>query len=265
MAGPRTGNQRCLNRPHLVRPAGRRDNCSSHVGSNCATTGSTNRIMRERLNHTCATTRAVKWPGCGQPVADEIHPNTPVSPLRSRPRLCSTPPGEVKAKKPTAATTGGVTNGRKRRARLSRMFLHWYLPKAQASGKPITTVRALETEAWMSENRKASMAPGCSCTVVSAPNGVMPVTDHKRIKASETGKSPRPMTNTTANQCVKGTPAKRVFHSIDMNFSLLGGFTPLGNPGFHFICNPFVADLCVEGRRVGVMSEARSFRPCSVD
>ena len=59
VAGPSTGNQRCA-RSMRVWPEGRRASCSSHVESNWATTGSTNRIINDRLNHTWAPTKAMK-------------------------------------------------------------------------------------------------------------------------------------------------------------------------------------------------------------
>jgi hypothetical protein len=50
-AGPIKGIHKFRKRLILLFPPGRRDSCSSHLGSNVAKGGSTNLITRDRLNH----------------------------------------------------------------------------------------------------------------------------------------------------------------------------------------------------------------------
>ena len=62
------------------------------------------------------------------------------------------------------------------------------------------TVSNMDAVASKNENLSASIAPGCWCTFVNAPSGVMPVTDHKRNRDRVRGASPSVMTITTAAQ-----------------------------------------------------------------
>mgnify|MGYP006893770505 CR=1 FL=1 len=50
IAGPINGIHKFRRRLILLFPPGRRESCSSHLGSNVASGGSTNLITKERLN-----------------------------------------------------------------------------------------------------------------------------------------------------------------------------------------------------------------------
>ena len=49
-AGPITGIQRCFILENLLLPPGSNESCSSHRGSRVESVGSTNRIIRDKLN-----------------------------------------------------------------------------------------------------------------------------------------------------------------------------------------------------------------------
>tara|TARA_B100000575_G_scaffold93909_1_gene74848 strand:+ start:517 stop:1032 length:516 start_codon:yes stop_codon:yes gene_type:complete len=127
IAGVKIGIHKFFNLERNVTPLGSSNNCSSKLGFNVDKTGSQNRIIKAILNQA--------WEKI------KVHHQVDSSVLTSNPY------GPVMVKKPIAAIIAGITKGNVRIDLKKGLKGQLYLPKTQATGKPINTVRIVEKNA----------------------------------------------------------------------------------------------------------------------
>ena len=156
------GHQNWVKRFNRLWPMGSIRNASSYRGGSVDIFGSTNRMTSARLNQAWARSKAMMWPECSTPIIEENEPTKPVSLRRSIPMESSKPPSLIRARKPMAATTVGVTNGSVNAARMMPTRFHSYRPNHHAMGRPSMSVRVAERMACTNVKITASTPKGCS-------------------------------------------------------------------------------------------------------